>query len=261
MLFYVYELEFKMELNEYRVVVTGTSHGIGRTIAERLIERGCMVTGISRSRGPNIENLTQIEFDLSDLNKLQSLWQQILATGSKIDAVILNAGIGHVERFIDETTENCEQVMRINFISPFILAREAVRYWKTSDYSGNLIFIGSQAGLPGAGQAFNSVYSASKAALHSLTGSLSRELAPRIRVNAIAPGDVPTELAQRGAEKFALVSQNFISVTQYIEQVAERAPLKRWVQAHEVATGVVYLICNKAVTGTVLNISAGATSY
>lgn len=215
--------------SQKEIVVTGASRGIGKGIAEMLVSEGHHVIGVSRSQIPEISGLTQITCDLSEIDRLSSLWQQIVVHTDKIDTVILNAGMGHIHKIENECFANCLKVMNINFFSAYLLAKEAVLYWQSRKNSGHIIFVGSQAGLPGNGQAYNSLYSASKAAIHSLVGSLSRELGPNIRVNAIAPGDVMTELAMKSASKFVSLSGKFDTVEEYLAEISNRSILLRWV--------------------------------
>ena len=243
------------------ILVTGASRGIGRSIAATLIAGGNRIIGVSRSRSPEMEGLTQIPFDLRRLSELSHLWEEVMRHADAVAAVVLNAGVGHIKRFVEEGADTCMEVMTINFMAPYLLAREAVAYWQARQAQGHLIFIGSQAGLPGGGQALNSLYSASKASLHSLVSSLSRELGPLIRVNAVAPGDVLTDLAKQSAEDFVSLSVDHRSVEEYLETVSERSTLRRWVAPSEIADAVKYLLHNEAVTGTILNVSAGTTIY
>ncbi|MCP4156253.1 MAG: SDR family oxidoreductase [bacterium] len=244
------------------IVITGTGRGIGKAIAEALLlEKDIRVVGISRGETATVEKLLHIPFDLAVLEEIPVLWRQISALPGSVTTLILNAGCGHIERFIDEDAESIAKVLDINFASPYLLAREAVSYWQQQRGRGHIIFIGSQAGLPGKGQAFNSLYSASKAALHSLVGSLSRELGPAIRVNAVAPGDVVTKLAQESAESFVELSPVHHSTEEYHRIISERSSLKRWVRPEELVSSVRYLMENTALTGTILNVSAGSTVY
>ena len=246
---------------ENSIVITGTSKGIGKNIAESLLESGNSVIGISRSNDSAMNGLMHIAFDLNQITKLDLLWRSILDLSEKIDVVILNAGVGHISKLVDENVTSCMEILNINFLSPYFLAKQAAKHWRKMNQIGHIIFIGSQAGFPFGGQACNSMYSASKAAIHSLVSSLSRELGPLIRVNAVAPGDVMTDLAHKSAIDFVKISDEFNTVEEYMKRVLNRSILERLVLPSEVVSSVQYLIDNKAVTGTILNVSAGSTVY
>ncbi len=243
------------------VVVTGSSRGIGAAIAKELHNAGYGVVGVSRSNQEQQSDLTSLSFDLRAVHRLEECWRKIEEGGTDIRALVLNAGTGHVSRLVDEDEVSCHQLFSLNFVAPYLLAGHAVRYWHRTSQEGHLIFIGSQVALPGQAQALNSLYSASKAALLSLVASLAKELAPQIRVNGVAPGDVHTELAMKSAKEFMRLSPLISSVHNYETAVLERSLLKRWVEPGEVARSVLYLVENQAITGTILNVSAGATIY
>lgn len=249
------------ETSQRAVVVTGVSRGIGRAVAHELLRGGFRVVGISRSDPGTQSGLVPLRFDLGDLGGLDELWRRVEGLGVELAAVVLNAGSGHVRELVEEDATSCRELLGLNFVSPYLLAGHAARYWNREKREGHLVLVGSQAGLPGCGQAYNSLYSASKAALLSLVGSLARELAPRIRVNAVAPGDVQTGLARRSAEEFVRICPSFTSVGQYEAEVVKRSLLERWVEPGEVAQAVAFLLNDSAATGTIINVSAGATIY
>lgn len=243
------------------VLITGTSQGIGEAIATALLAKGHKVIGVGRTVGQAKNGLQQFVFDFSNPQGLMKLWEDIIQEDSCPETVVLNAGCGDVRSLEEQDYENCLKVVQVNFLAPYMISQIAAQFWRRREMSGHIIYIGSQAGLPGYAQPFNSLYSATKAALHSLVGSLARELGPLIRVNGIAPGDVKTNLALAGAKAFIGKTGEYQSLEDYSKKVSARAALKRWVEPGEVAQGVLYLMENQAVTGSLLNISAGTTIY
>lgn len=232
--------------------VTGGSQGIGLAIVEALRQAHYVVVTLQRSGG-------DVVCDLYQTGNIDQAWGAAEKLTGLPDLLVLNAGICIDDDFVNTNISMLESLFALNVFSPMLLARLAIRDWQSQSREGHIIFIGSQAALPGARQTGNTLYTATKGALQALIGPLAWECGPTVRINCIAPGDVMTPGEERSlharAEKTGAEIQSLIALT------ADSTALKRWVKPEEVAQAVVFLERCSAMTGTLLNLSAGASVY
>ncbi|TXE13867.1 SDR family oxidoreductase [Seonamhaeicola algicola] len=190
-------------LNEKVAIVTGATGGIGFQVAKRLGKDGYTVilNGIDDEAGA--ERVKELEaegikaeyhgFDVTNEDAVSSNIKAIGDKYGKIDVLINNAGgLGGRSRFEDMTTEFYRFVMALNLDSTFFASRAAIPYLKKSDNASIINYTsnaGWNAGGPGAG-----IYGTSKAAVHTITRALAKDLAEYgIRVNAVSPGTIDTD--------------------------------------------------------------------
>lgn len=225
-----------------RILVTGASRGIGRAVAERLLAEGREVVCLARD-GDALRALTDplerahsLVRDLAvDPNAVAAAAELV---GAPIDGLVHAAGVA-LHAPLDEIREaEIERMHRLHFVAPLELARGLAAQTER----GSIVNVASTLGLrPAVGRI---AYSASKAALISLTRSLALELAPRgVRVNAVAPGVVDTNML-RGLD---------------LEALGARSPLGIGAPA-DVAGAVHYLLDARWVTGTILTVDGGLTA-
>ncbi len=237
------------------VLVTGASRGIGAQIARRLAGRSLKVIA---NYSKNMEAATAVadeirreggycelmQFDVSDYNAVGEAIGAIVKKYGRLDYLINNAGVTADNLVLKMSEEEFDRVIKVNLKGAFNCCRHAAR-WMIKKRFGVIINISSVVGLMGnAGQAN---YSASKAGLIGLTKSLAKELGSRnIRVNAIAPGFIETEMTEK---------LNIIQKKALISSIA----LKRLGTTEDVAALVEFLISEEAsyITGEVINISGG----
>jgi 3-oxoacyl-[acyl-carrier protein] reductase len=182
-------------------LVTGGGTGIGRATALALADEGAAVAvNYSRSRGDAEETAAAIAArggraitvacDVSDERAVSAMVSGVVADLGRLDVLVNNAG---TTRFIDHrdldalTAEVWDRILAVNVKGTFYCVRAAARAMTNG---GRIINIGSVAGVRGNGSSI--AYAASKAAIHTMTLSLARALAPAITVNAIAPGLIET---------------------------------------------------------------------
>lgn len=234
-------------------VVTGGSRGIGRQIVETFLANGATVHFFSRSEGATLGEL-QSRYDkdrvfhhvvdVSDESAVIGGIEKVIEISGGVDILVNNAGVTRDGLIMRMSGEDWKTVMDINLASAFYTSKALTRHM-IKRRSGSIINITSVVGKIGnAGQAN---YAASKAGLIGLTKSLAREVAGRnVRVNAIAPGFIETEMTDRLNE-------------QQRTTLASQIPLGRIGKADEVAQVCLFLASEMAsyVTGEVVTVGGG----
>jgi 3-hydroxy acid dehydrogenase/malonic semialdehyde reductase len=175
------------------VLVTGASSGIGRAVAQNLLQQGHAVIGVSRDCRKFIrqmDNFSFVQLDLSQLNELPQKIRQLQQMFPEIDAVVFSAGMGQFGSVEEFSYSQIEALMTINFTSQVFLTKALLPDLKRKA-SSDLIFIGSEAALKGSRK--GAVYCAGKFALRGFTQALREECGnSNVRVCLINPGMVKT---------------------------------------------------------------------
>lgn len=228
------------------ILVTGASRGIGKTIAKSLQSYGNVyVTARNEEKLKEFGNEMYFVCDLSkeeDLLKLGDFIQE-----KKIDILINNAGEYTYCGIEDTEISKLNEMLAINLKAPIYLMHSAIPHMKKNKF-GRVINIGSISGVMG--EAYASMYSATKAGLIGLSKATGLELAEfGITVNTINPGWVDTELGKSSIEDSEFSE----------EEILESIPQRRFVKPEEIAGLVKYLISEEAkgITGQSINICAG----
>ena len=185
--------------NERAMLITGTSRGIGRYLANHYLERGDWVFGCSRGetdiRGDRYRHYCM---DVTDEDRIRDLLADVGRQCGGLDVLINNAGIAMMNHSLLTPTSSAEKILRTNVIGSFVFSREAARWMRYREYGRIVNFTSVAAALKLEGEA---IYAASKAAILCLTEIMARELAPfNITVNAVGPTAVDTDLI-RGVPK------------------------------------------------------------
>lgn len=198
-------------LDRQRALVTGASSGIGAEIARRMAGAGAAVVVNYVSGGDNAHHVVAdieraggealaIRADVSDQAQVQAMFSEAIEALGSIDILVNNAGIQKDSAFLDMSLEGWNRVIAVNLTGYFLCAREAAREFMRrgampdrSIAAGKIICISSvHETIPWAGRAN---YAVSKAGIAMLMKTMAQELAPhRIRVNAIAPGAIKTDI-------------------------------------------------------------------
>lgn len=227
-------------------LVTGASRGIGKTIAKSLQSYGNVyVTARNEEKLKEFGNEMYFVCDLSkeeDLLKLGDFIQE-----KKIDILVNNAGEYTYCGIGDTEISKLNEMLSINLKAPIYLMHSAIPHMKKNKF-GRVINIGSISGVMG--EAYASMYSATKAGLIGLSKATGLELAEfGITVNTINPGWVDTELGKSSIEDSEFSE----------EEILESVPQRRFVKPEEIAGLVKYLISEEAkgITGQSINICAG----
>lgn len=224
-------------------IVTGASHGIGRATVVELLSRGQAVVAVdldvsTLAEGTNL--LTIIEGDATDANVIDAA---CLAAGS-IQGVVACAGISRVSASVDFSRAEWDKVLAINLTAVFDLMRRA-----SESAAENASFVAVSSIMAVQGFAGRAAYSASKSAINGLVRSMSTELAPRIRVNSVAPGFVMTDIARMNIAKGNIEDRTIL----------DRTPMGRWGEPEDIASSICFLLGRDSswITGTTLVVDGG----
>jgi 3-oxoacyl-[acyl-carrier protein] reductase len=236
-------------------IITGASRGIGLAIAERIIAEGGKVAITGRKPeglAGAVEQLGGSKFALSvpgradDTEHQQHTIYRALDTFGRLDVLVNNTGINPIYGpLLDAEPEAMRKILEVNVIAGVSWVRQAMAAGLDRAH-GAVVNVASIAGLrPARGIGF---YGSSKAALMHLTQQLAAELAPEVRVNAVAPAVVRTRF---GGPLFEGVE----------EEITDLYPLRRLGLPQDIAAAVAYLASNDAswITGQVLTIDGGLT--
>jgi len=179
-------------LKNKRYLVTGSRSGIGKCIAEMLLQEGAKVLGFSRKDEKHEErnDYSIINSDFSEISGLESQFKKVFAEYDDFDGLICSAGFGHFGALEQFSVKKMQQIMNVNFMSQAILVRLILPKLKKKG-SGDIVFIGSEAALQGSKN--GAMYCASKFALRGFAQSLRAECAKGgVRISTINPGMVQT---------------------------------------------------------------------
>jgi NAD(P)-dependent dehydrogenase (short-subunit alcohol dehydrogenase family) len=235
-------------------IVTGGASGLGLAVSRLLVDKGMHVVMVGR----NEEHLKAVAADLGvnascfvcDLSKLEeipSLIENIYAKFSRIDVLVNNAGINMKKAFIEVTDEEFASVLQTNLQSVFSISREVVKKMMIAG-QGAIVNISSMAAQYGIPKVI--AYSAAKTGIEGMTRAMATELSPLgIRVNCVAPGFIKTAMSAKALDADPERKQKVIS----------RTPMGRMGEPEDVAEAVYYLCSGSSsyVTGVVLPVDGG----
>jgi len=243
-----------MELQNKVALVTGGAQGIGKTISEELVRNGAHVVlgdvnlegaqATAEAINNNGGSASAVKIDVSNAAEVKQVFDSILKDKKPVDILINNAGITRDGLMIRMKELDWDSVLNINLKGTFLCSQQAAKQMMKQK-SGVIVNIASIVGVMGNfGQAN---YSASKAGVIGLTKTLAREVASRgIRVNAVAPGFIDTEMTRVLDES---VRQSLI----------EQIPLAKLGLPEDVARCVAFLVSDRSsyITGQVINVNGG----
>ncbi len=234
------------------ILITGASRGIGNNIAKTLAKANIVVANYNKSEKEakdlkkeleeNNINIDIIKANVCERNQVQKMVKRILDKYGHIDVLINNAGISQYKLFTDISDDDWKEVMDTNLNANFIVTQEVVRNM-IHNKEGLIVNISSIWGVTGA--AMEVAYSTSKAGIIGLTKSLAKELGPsNIRVNAIAPGIINTNMNSKFSEK-------------EINDIKEEIPLEKIGEPEEITKCIEWLIKDTYTTGQIISINGG----
>lgn len=241
-----------------KVLVTGGTRGIGKAAVQAFLAEGAQVvlsgssersvtTALDEMAGAAV---TGVAGDVSDTDACARIVQTAVDALHGLDILVNSAGVFQAAS-IEQTDQSLwKRVMDTNVGGSYFCSRAAVAALRST--GGNIVHLGSESGINGYGG--STAYCASKGAIVNLTRSMAMELAPDIRVNAVCPGVVETDMAREG---FAIDGDQ----EKGMQQQRESYPLKRVATAAEIAASILYLASDDArfITGESLVLDGGAT--
>jgi len=223
------------------VIVTGAAGGIGRAIVDRLKRAGATVIAADLSPGlADLEGVTPVQVDLTTDEGVAAVVDTARDLEVPLVGLVNNAGITRDARIVNMTDEDFRKVIDVNLGAAYRLALPVAR--EMAD-GGSIVNIASRAYLGNFGQ-FN--YTMSKGGIVGLTRALSLSLAPRVRVNAVAPGLIATEMALAIPEDV-------------LAKMVAAIPLDRMGEPADVAETIRFLLGPESsyITGEVLVVGGG----
>lgn len=256
-----------------RALITGASGGIGKSIAQKLVKDGFELFLVSQNTarlehaahgiknshpGSSVET---IALDVSDAAAVSAALSGIKDRGLSFSVLVNGAGISGGGITSDVITELWDRVIDVNLNGAFYIIRDALRLGLI-EAGGRIVNIASTGGKQGV--LHGAPYCASKHGLVGLTKALGLELARNgsgITVNAVCPGFVETDMAERVREHYAAIWNT--DVTEAKRRIEERVPIGRYISSEEVAAMVGYLTGphSAGVTAQALNVCGGLGNY
>lgn len=247
-----------MNLENKVVLITGSTRGIGNSIARLFLENSAKVVicgsnienankaveSIKNDLSISDDNIMAVGLNMKDKQSIKQVVESVVNRFGKIDVLINNAGITSNISLLESTDEQFYEMFDINFFGVVSLTREVVKHMKET--GGSIINTSSMVGMYGGRN--QSAYASSKFAINGLTKSLAKELGMyNIRVNAVAPGVVGTDMVKENVSEE--MKQGLLRMT----------PLNKMAEPSDLAGAYLYLASDlaKFTTGTIIQVDGG----
>lgn len=244
-----------MKLKDKVALITGSSRGIGRATALLFAKEGAKIIVNYRNSEVKATKLIEeikkagsdaiaIKCDVSQENEVKNMVEKAIDTFGKIDILVNNAGIVYDVPLFEKTTEQWKETLGINLIGVFLCSKYVSKHMKKLP-SGTIINISSTNGINTISPE-SADYDASKSGVISLTKNLAKELAPKIRVNCIAPGWIDTDINKNLPKDF-------------IKEETDRILIKRFGKPEEIAAVALFLASSDAsfMNGSIVTVDGG----
>lgn len=224
------------------VLVTGSSRGIGRSIAIRFAQKNANVVinyNYNKQEADIVKEVIEsygvkcmvVQADISKEKEVKNMVEKIIKQFGQIDILVNNAGIAIDLDFEDRTVKNWTDTLNTNLVGVFLTSKYAGKYM-FKNKKGKIINISSTNGI-NTTSIYSLDYDASKAGIINLTKNLATHFAPYVNVNSVAPGWVDTDM-------------NSELPKEYIKEETDKILLKRFAEPEEIANVVLFLASDKA---------------
>lgn len=237
-------------------IITGSNRGIGKAMVEAFAAAGFNIWACARKANPEYESwlkdtaevygvwIKPIYFELTNTEAINAGIQSIIDEGLQIDVLVNNAGISTVSMLSMSKVEEIETIFEVNYFAMLRIIQKVSKKMIRQRY-GVIINMGSIAGIePQPGKI---AYGSSKAAVMMMTKCLAKELGPTgIRVNAIAPGPIETEMIHQYKDEM-------------LEKLAAESALRRLGKKEEIAQVALFLVSEQAsyINGEIIKVDGG----
>jgi len=247
----------KFNLDGRVAIVTGGAQGIGNAIATALVEHGAtvVIADLDATAGNTAATALKCEFvqlNVRDRVCVRAVADELAARHGRVDILVNNAGIARNSPSVETPADEWLEVIDVNLNGVWWCA-QAFGRGMVQRGSGAIVNIGSMSGIVSNKPQAQTHYNASKAAVHMLTKSLAAEWAPfGVRVNAVAPGYIGTELTKRG-----------MANEEWRKLWLEMTPFGRVGDPSDVAAAVLFLASDAAayMSGSIVSVDGGYTSW
>lgn len=238
------------------IIITGSNRGIGKALVEAFAMAGCNIWACARKATPEFETWLQstaeeknvwikpVYFELTDVDAINKGIQSIIDDGQSIDVLVNNAGISTVGLLSMSKVEEIEKLFQVNYFAMLRIIQKVSKRM-ARQRKGVIINMGSIAGIePQPGKI---AYGSSKAAVMMMTKCLAKELGPMgIRVNAIAPGPIETEMIHQYNDEM-------------LTKLASESAMRRLGKKEEIAQVAVFFASEQAsyINGEIIKVDGG----
>ena len=233
-------------------IVTGGAQGIGEACVRRFARESAkvIIADLDQVKGQALATALQAEFitcDVGDAEQVNSLVDEVVHRYGRIDVLVNNAGIFKAADFLQVTEADFDAVLRVNLKGAFLMGQAVARVMALAG-SGSIIHMSSVNGVLAIPTIAS--YNVSKGGINQLTRAMALALADKgVRVNAVAPGPIATDLAAKAVLTSEAARQRILS----------RTPMKRLGEPSEIADTVAYLASDAAsyITGEIITVDGG----
>ncbi|KKR49978.1 MAG: 3-ketoacyl-acyl carrier protein reductase [Candidatus Curtissbacteria bacterium GW2011_GWA1_40_16] len=222
------------------VFIAGASRGIGLATAKKFATKGWLVAGFyNKKTGPKVKNVSWYQFEISDYSSIKKSFGKAFEDLGRVDCFINCVGIFGYKNLAEYDEQLLDKVINVNEKGVYLTTKEILN--KMTD--GSIVYISSTAAQIGS---TDPVYAGTKSAILGLTKSMAKALAPKIRVNCVAPGVTNSDMTKN-------------MKPERLNQLIEMSLLKRIAEPEDVASAIYFLASDesKHITGTCLDINAG----
>jgi len=238
-------------------LITGGAQGIGEACARLFAKEGSkvIIVDVHKEKGESLQSQLQqegfevlfIACDIGSKVEVDSLMSQVISTYGRVDVLVSNAGIFKAAPFLEVTEADFDAVLRVNLRGAFLMGQAVARLMKEKG-GGSIINMSSVNGVLAIPEIAS--YNVSKGGLNQLTRAMALALADDgIRVNAVAPGTIATELASKAV----------LTSDEARHKILGRTPMKRLGEPSEIANVVAFLASEASsyITGEVITVDGG----